>query len=159
MESQCPNCGTTLPRSAPAARGPLTVADVMTADPITIGPEDSLMQALNLMRQKQIRRIPVVVAETLVGLVSAGDLKRAQPSALSDSQEDFDRVMEETPVSRVMVQNLVTTTEDTALIDAARTLQTTKFGGLPVLREGRLVGILTDNDLVRCVVDLLAQEG
>jgi len=58
-----------------------------------------------------------------------------------------------------MVQNLVTTTEDTPLIEAARTLQTTKFGALPVLRDGRLVGILTDNDLVRFVVELLTPPG
>jgi len=54
-----------------------------------------------------------------------------------------------------MVQNLVTTTEDTPLIEAARTLHSTKFGALPVLRDGRLVGILTDNDLARCVIELL----
>jgi acetoin utilization protein AcuB len=142
-----------------SSAAPLTVGDVMTANPVTIGPEDSLMQALALMRQKQIRRIPVVVADTLVGLLAAGDLNRAQPSVLSDSQQDFDRVMEETPVSRVMVQNLVTTTEDTPLIEAARTLHSTKFGALPVLRDGRLVGILTDNDLARCVIELLTPAG
>jgi CBS domain-containing protein len=159
MEHRCPSCGAALPMSLPGLAAPLTVANVMTADPVTIGPEDSLMQALALMQQRQIRRIPVVVADTLVGLLTAGDLKRAQPSALSDSQQDFDRVMEETPVSRVMVQNLVTTTEDTPLIEAARTLYTTKFGALPVLRDGRLVGILTDNDLARCVVELLTPPG
>ena len=155
MERHCTSCGAALPVSLPVPAAPLTVANVMTANPVTIGPEDNLMQALALMQQRQIRRIPVVVADNLVGLLTAGDLKRAQPSALSDSQQDFDRVMEETPVSRVMVQTLVTTTEDTPLIDAARTLHTTKFGALPVLRDGRLVGILTDNDLVRCVVELL----
>ena len=159
MEHRCPSCGAALPASLPAQATQLTVGSVMTANPVTIGPEDSLMQGLALMRQKHIRRIPVVVADNLVGLLTAGDLKIAQPSALLDSQEDFDRVMEETPVSRVMVQNLVTTTEDTPLIEAARTLQTTKFGALPVLRDGRLVGILTDNDLVRCVVELLTPPG
>ena len=159
MEHRCQSCGAALPVSLPAPAAPLTVGNVMTADPVTIGPEDSLMQALLLMQQKHIRRIPVVVADNLVGLLTAGDLKRAQPSAISDSQQEFDQVMEETPVSRVMVQNLVTTTEDTPLVEAAQTLHTTKFGALPVLREGRLVGILTDNDLVRCVVELLTPAG
>jgi len=155
MEHRCLSCGAALPVGQLSPAVPLTVGNVMTANPVTIGPEDSLMQALALMRQKHIRRIPVVVADTLVGLLAAGDLNRAQPSVLSDSQQDFDRVMEETPVSRVMVQNLVTTTEDTPLIEAARTLHSTKFGALPVLRDGRLVGILTDNDLARCVIELL----
>ena len=60
----------------------------MTADPVTLGPEDSLMRAVEVMRQRGIRRIPIVVGGTLVGLLAEGDLKRAQPSALSDSEED-----------------------------------------------------------------------
>ena len=54
----------------------------MTADPVTLGPEDTLMRAVEVMRKKGIRRIPIVVADTLVGLLAEGDLKRAQPSAL-----------------------------------------------------------------------------
>lgn len=131
----------------------------MTADPVTLGPEETLMRASELMRQKGIRRIPIVVADTLVGLLAEGDLKRAQPSALSDSQEEFDRVMEGTPVSRIMIQNPITVSEDTPLTEAAQRLHNTKFGALPVVRDGRLVGILTDNDILRCLVDLLVQGG
>ena len=156
---KCPQCGTPLPAGIPTWVRQLTVAQVMTADPVTLGPEDSLMRAVEVMRQKGIRRIPIVVAETLVGLLAEGDLKRAQPSALSDSQEEFNRVMETTPVSRIMIQNPITVPEDSLLADAAQMLHTTKFGALPVLRDGRLVGILTDTDILRCLVDLLAQGG
>jgi acetoin utilization protein AcuB len=117
------------------------------------------MRAVEVMRQKGIRRIPIVVADTLVGLLAEGDLKRAQPSALSDSQEEFNRVMEGTPVSRIMIQNPITVSEDALLSDAAQTLHNTKFGALPVVRDGRLVGILTDTDILRCLVDLLAHGG
>jgi acetoin utilization protein AcuB len=137
----------------------LTVADAMTVEPVTMGPEDSLMRAVELMQKNGIRRIPIVVADTLVGILAQGDLNRAQPSALSDSQEEFTRVMEGTPVSRLMIQNPVTVSEDTPLSDAARTLHTMKFGALPVTRDGRLVGILTDSDLLRCLIDLLAHGG
>jgi acetoin utilization protein AcuB len=136
----------------------LTVADVMTANPVTLGPEDSLMRALEVMRLHSIRRIPIVVGDTLVGLVVEGDLKRAQPSALSDSQEDFNRVMDETPVSRIMVSRPICVTEATPLVEAATTLRETKFGALPVLRDGRLVGIVTDLDLVGCLVRILSRE-
>ena len=159
MENRCPECGTTLTRGVPARARPLTVADVMTRDPVTLGPEDSLMKAVEVMRKRGIRRLPVVVADTLVGLLAEGDLKRAQPSALSDSEEEFVRVMDETPISRIMIQNPMTTTEHAPLLDAAQTLHTTKFGALPVLRDGKLVGILTDSDLVGGLVGLLSQGG
>jgi acetoin utilization protein AcuB len=143
----------------PAWARQLTVADAMTREPVTLGPEDSLMKAVEVMRKRGIRRIPVVVGEMIVGLLAEGDLKRAQPSALSDSEEEFVRVMEGTPISRIMIQNLVTTTEDAPLLEAAQTLHTTKYGALPVLRDGKLIGILTDHDLVGGLVGLLARSG
>src|SRR5438045_1875999 len=146
MQNRCPECGTGLPQGVPGWVRHLKVADAMTADPVTLGPEDSLMQAVEVMRTKGIRRLPIVVADTLVGILAQGDLNRAQPSALSDSQEDFARVMETTPVSRIMIQKPTSVTEDTSLADAAQTLHTMKFGALPVPRDGRLVGIGTARD-------------
>ena len=159
MERRCPDCGATLPQGVPGWVRHLKVGDAMTAGPVTLGPEDTLMQAVEVMRTNGIRRLPIVVADTLVGILAQGDLNRAQPSALSDSQEEFARVMEGMPVSRIMIQNPVTVTEETSLAEAAQTLHTMKFGALPVTRDGRLVGILTDSDLLRCLIDLLAQGG
>jgi len=159
MENRCPECGTTLPRGVPAWARHLTVADAMTKDLVTLGPEDSLMKAVEVMRKGGIRRLPVVVADTLVGLLAEGDLKRAQPSALSDSEEEFVRVMEGTQIARIMIQNPIITTEGVPLLEAAQTLHTTKFGALPVLRDGKVIGIITDSDLVRCLVGLLGQGG
>lgn len=136
----------------------LSVADVMTPNPVTLGPEDSLMRALEVMRLHSIRRIPIVAGETFLGLVVEGDLKRAQPSALSDSQEEFNQVMEETPVARIMVSQPICVAESTPLLEAATTLRETKFGALPVLREGKLVGIVTDIDLIGCLVRILGRE-
>jgi acetoin utilization protein AcuB len=155
MERLCPHCGGTLPASDSDSPRRLSVADVMTSNLVTLGPEDSLMRALEVMRLHSIRRIPVVVGETLVGLIVEGDLKRAQPSALSDSQEEFNQVMEDTPVSRIMVSRPICVTEDTPLVEAATTLRETKFGALPVLRDGRLVGIVTDVDLITALCRLL----
>lgn len=155
MENRCPQCGAALPAGMPASVRQLTVAQIMTRDPITLGPEDSLMRASELMRLHGIRRIPIVLADELVGLLAEGDLKRAQPSALSDSQEEFNRVMEETTVSRIMIRNPMVVPEEMAILEVVQTLRSTKFGALPVLREGRLVGIVTDNDLIRVLGDLL----
>src|SRR6185503_811566 len=115
METRCPHCGSSLPQGVPAWVRGMTVGDVMTGEPCTLGPEDSLMRAVELMRQKGIRRIPIVVGQSLVGLLAEGDLKRAQPSAISSSEEDYVRVMDETQISRIMIPNPITVTEETPL--------------------------------------------
>jgi acetoin utilization protein AcuB len=135
------------------------VADVMARDPVTLGPEESLSTGLEVMRRHGIRRIPIVLDGVLVGLLAEGDLKRAQPSTLSASQEEFNRVMEGTTVSRIMIERPVTVAADVPLVEAARTLLETKYGALPVVVSGTLVGILTDTDLHRALVDLLEQGG
>ena len=159
MNDRCPECGVTLPAGVPAWVRQLTVGSIMSKDPATLGPEDSLMRGLELMRLRGIRRIPVVMGDTLLGLLAEGDLKRAQPSTLSATEEEFNRVMEGTPISRVMIDKPVTITEDTPLLEAAHTLHNMKYGALPVMRDGRLVGILTDTDLLGALIELLGQAG
>jgi CBS domain-containing membrane protein len=104
-----------------------------------------------------VRRLPVAVGGVLVGLITEGDVKRAEPSTLTDSQADFDPVMEATPVSRIMISKPVTTTADTPLLDAAEIMLNTKYGALPVVADGRVIGILTDNDLTRALVDMMRE--
>jgi CBS domain-containing protein len=133
----------------------LRVSDYMTPDPVTVEPEDALRRVVELLRLRGVRRLPVAVGGLLVGLVTEGDLKRAEPSTLTDSQEHFDQVMEATPVSRIMIQNPITTTAETPLLEAAEILLSTKYGALPVVAGNHVVGILTDNDLIRALVDAL----
>jgi acetoin utilization protein AcuB len=159
MEKRCPECGKALPAGVPAWVRGLRVADAMTPNPITLGPEDSLMRALELMRLHSIRRIPIVAGGRLLGLLAEGDLKRAQPSILDATEDDFNRVMEGTQVARIMISNPITVEEDSPLFAAAQTLRQTKFGALPVVREGKLSGIVTDSDLIRCLGELLSQSG
>ena len=135
----------------------LLVSDYMSENPITVEPEEPLMRALEIIRLRGVRRLPVAVGGMLVGLITEGDIKRAEPSTLTESQEDFARVMEGTPISRIMISNPVTTTADTPLMEAAEIMLNTKYGALPVLAGGRVVGILTDNDLTRALVDLMRE--
>lgn len=127
----------------------------MTRSPLTVSPEDSLLQALETMRLKGVRRIPVTVGGMLVGLITEGDLKRAEPSTLTGSVEEFNKVMEGTQISRIMIQNPVTVTAETPLVEAVETLYSTKYGALPVVQGGQIAGILTDNDVVRAFLDVL----
>jgi CBS domain-containing protein len=101
----------------------------------------------------------VVAGERLVGLLAEGDLKRAQPSILDSTEDDFNRVMESTQVLRIMISNPITVDENMPLFQAAQTLRETKFGALPVTRNGQLCGILTDSDLLRSLSDLLSHSG
>jgi acetoin utilization protein AcuB len=133
------------------------VRDYMTPDPVTLEPEDSLMRVLELMRLRGVRHVPVVLAGELVGLVAEGDVKRAEPSTLSDTQDHFNEVMEQTPISRIMIHEPLTVTADTPLLKAAETLYSTKYGSLPVVEDGRCIGILTDNDLLHALVDILRE--
>lgn len=115
------------------------------------------MRALEIIRLRGVRRVPVAVGGMLVGLITEGDIKRAEPSTLTDSQEEFNRVMEETPISRIMISKPVTTTADTPLMEAAEIMLNTKYGALPVVSGSRVIGILTDNDLTRALVDLMRE--
>jgi acetoin utilization protein AcuB len=135
----------------------LQVADYMTPNPITVEPEDPLLKAVEIIRLRGVRRLPVTVGGMLVGLVTDGDLKRAEPSMLTDSEEDFNRVMEGTPISRIMIQNPATTTADTLLVDAAEVLLNTKYGALPVVAGGHVVGIISVNDFIRALVEILRE--
>jgi CBS domain-containing protein len=135
----------------------LLVSDYMTENPLTLEPEEPLMRALEIIRLRGVRRLPVAVGGMLVGLITEGDIKRAEPSTLTDSQEDFTRVMEGTPISRIMISKPVTTTADTPLMEAAEIMLNTKYGALPVVAGGRVIGILTDNDLTRALVDLMRE--
>lgn len=135
----------------------LLVSDYMTPSPIVVEPDDPLMRALEIIRLRGVRRLPVTVGGMLVGLVTDGDIKRAEPSMLTETEADFNRVMEETPISRIMIQNPETITADAPLLEATEILFNTKYGALPVVAGGRVVGILTDNDLIRALVDILRE--
>jgi acetoin utilization protein AcuB len=92
-------------------------------------------------------------------LLAEGDLKRAQPSILDATEDDFHRVMDGTQVARIMISNPITVEETTPLFEATQTLRQTKFGALPVMRDGELVGILTDSDLLKSLGELLSHSG
>lgn len=159
MNRRCPECGKPLPAGVPAWVRDLRVEHAMTPDPVTLGTEDTLMRGVEVMRLHGIRRIPIVMGGRMVGLLAEGDLKRAQPSILHSTEEDFNRILETTQIARIMISSPITVDASAPLAEAITTLGQTKFGALPVLRDGRLAGILTDSDAIRCLSELLGQGG
>ena len=120
-----------------------TVADVMTKDPITVGPDDTLERAETLMRNGPLRHLPVVHHGKLVGLLTQRDILSA-------------RARTPAAVREVMVTDVVTGTERMPLRRAARTLYEHRFGCLPILDEKRAVaGILTETDFIRFAAEMV----
>ena len=132
----------------------LKVLDVMTADPTTLKRNDKLTLADDIMRLGRVRHLPVVDddGEILVGIVTQRDLFRdALAQALGYGKHAQRKILDTLSVKDVMATEVVTTSPDTSLIEAARLLTERKIGCLPVVDNGRLVGILTEGDFVALV--------
>jgi acetoin utilization protein AcuB len=128
----------------------------MTAEPFTIGQDESMSEAILMLRRHQIRHLPVVSGNRLVGIVTDRDLRRASPSLLSGvSEEDYQNVLDGTPVARVMTRDPFTVRLDTEIVDAVRVLVEKKISSLPVVNEEELVGIFTDVDALHVLLELL----
>ena len=132
----------------------LRVRDLMTSDVTTLKRNDTLSLADDIMNLGRIRHLPVLDDDEreLVGLVSQRDLFRgALAKALGYGKHGQRKVLDNLLVKEVMATDLVTTTPDTTLLEAAKILMTRKIGCLPVVEGGRLVGILTEADFVGLV--------
>ncbi len=133
-----------------------TVRDYMISDVETLTPEDSMESAIVLERRCRIRHIPIVESGTLVGIVTDRDLKRAAPSPLTGTdQQEYERVTRGTPVRQIMTRSPMTISPDAPLKDAVRILCEKKFGALPVVEAGALIGIITETDMLRAFLKIL----
>ncbi len=135
----------------------MLVKERMSRQPILAAPDLPVGEALNQMKREHIRRMPVVDQRgELIGIVSDKDLLQASPSpATSLSVWEITYLLSKLTVSEVMTQKVITVTEDTPLEDAARIMVDNKIGGLPVMRGGKIVGIITETDLFKIFLELL----
>ncbi len=135
----------------------MLVRDRMTTNPVTVFPDTSLPEALRLMRDRKVRRFPVVDHHGhLVGIVSDKDLLLASPSpATSLAIWEITELLAKLKIAEVMTRDVITVTEDTPLEEAARLLADRKIGGLPVVRGQTVVGIITETDLFKSLLELL----
>lgn len=120
----------------------LLVNDLMTINPYRISPHANAATARSLMGEEEIRQLPVIEDGTLVGIITERDL-RLQPDAQPRTAVTVEMLMTPTPI---------TVSPDTPAYKAAEMLRTFKFGALPVVDAGRLVGIVTTSDFLRYVV-------
>jgi CBS domain-containing membrane protein len=131
------------------------VRDLMTPNPYTLQPRDTLASLYDLMDSHRVRHVPIVDGDgELVGLLTHTDLAMTALGSLSDLPLSQERdLLQRRRVREVMVTELETVEPDTPLAEAASTLFENKIGCLPVVEGNRLVGILTESDFVRRFVE------
>ncbi len=135
----------------------MLVGERMTKPVITVYPDTTMPEALNLMHKEHIRRLPVVNKRgELVGIVTETDLFKASPSeATSLSIYEISYLLNQLTIDRIMTSKVITVTEDTPLEEAARIMADNSIGGLPVMRGKELVGMITETGLFRIFLELL----
>ena len=135
----------------------MLVHERMSKNPITITEDTPINQALKLMRDEKVRRLPVLNKKgELVGIVSERDLLYASPSpATSLSIHELHYLISKIMVGEIMTRDVITVSEYTPLEEAARIMADNKIGGLPVMRDGKLIGIITESDLFRIFTEIL----
>lgn len=134
----------------------------MKTELVTLAPEVTLREAVRLELQRKIRHIPIVDASgALLGIVTDRDIKRALPSPLTGqlAREDYDAVLDGTPLAKVMTRDPQSVSPDTTLAEAVKLMFEKKIGGLPVVESGKLVGIFTQTDALALCLDLLEKNG
>ena len=134
----------------------MLVRDWMTKDPLTVAPDTPVLEAINLLRNKGFRRLPVVKGGKLVGLVTDKDLKDAMPSkATTLSVWEMNYLLSKLTVQEVMAKPVITVEADAPLEKAALLMEEKKIGGLPVMDGEKLVGIITVTDVLRAFIEVL----
>jgi acetoin utilization protein AcuB len=135
----------------------MLIRELMTRNPVTISHDTSVPDALRLMREKKVRRLPVLDShKRLVGIVSDKDLLHAEPSpATTLAVWEIPELLGKLKVEKVMTRDVITIGEETPLEEAARIMADRKIGGLPVMQGGNLVGIITETDLFKALLELL----
>ncbi len=134
----------------------MLVGERMSRPVITISPDMPISEAMNLIKIEHVRRFPVVKDGKLLGIVSDKDLLNASPSPVTTlSIWEMNYLLNKITVSEVMVKNVLTLTEDTPIEQAARIMADNKIGGLPVMRDGAVVGIITETDIFKMFLEIL----
>ncbi|MBN1967047.1 MAG: CBS domain-containing protein [Anaerolineae bacterium] len=135
----------------------MLVRDVMTPDPVTLKPGDSLSTAKARMKSVRCRRLPIVdEAGNLCGIITDRDLRLAEnsPLIMRERWQD-DLLIEHTTVDACMTSDPISITPDAPLERAIEIMLAQRISGLPVVEETRLVGIITVTDLLQALARLL----
>ena len=133
----------------------LLVKEIMTKETKSISPDTVLPEAHQAMIMNNIRRLPVVDGDKLIGIVALSDIQQASPSdATSLSVWELNYLLAKLTIKEIMTSPVMTIREDDSVNRAANMMLDNKFGGVPVVNSvGRLVGMVTESDIFRMVAE------
>jgi len=132
------------------------VGERMSRPVISVSPETPVHEALAMFKAEHIRRAPVMKEGKLLGIVSERDLLNASPSPVTSlSIWELNYLISKVTVKSVMSKKVVTVDQDTPIEEAARIMADKKIGGVPVVSAGKVVGIITETDLFKILLELM----
>jgi acetoin utilization protein AcuB len=136
----------------------MLVKDRMSKHPLTISANESISETHRYMQEQKVRHLPVMdKTGKMVGLVTDEDLLRAEPSAATSlSMWEIHSLLDKVKTKDVMTRKVVTTTEDTPIEEAAHVMRDHKIGCLPVMRESKLIGIITETDIFTAFMEFFS---
>jgi acetoin utilization protein AcuB len=128
----------------------------MTSDVVTVRPEETIIDAFELMQTRRIRHLPVVEEGELKGLVTDRDIRLALiPAPLSTPEDRMYHLGALTRVDEIMATDLITVEPSASIEAAAKLMAKYKIGAVPVVEQGKLVGILTETDIMCVFIEML----
>jgi CBS domain-containing protein len=134
------------------------VQDWMREHPVTIDPDATLSAAQELMLENEVRRLPVVERGELVGIITNSDILRQIPANVEEVDDDTRLLLTQRTVREVMTYSPMTINPSATIQEAAERMLEYQISGLPVVRNGKVVGIITESDIFRLVVESWAEE-
>ena len=133
--------------------------DYMTRSVTTVHPEDYLVDVRKSMQDLNVRHLPVVDGGKLVGIVSLNTIRDAAPSKATDlSIHEVHYLLSKMKIREVMKKDVVFCGPDDHVEDIAKIMQTKRIGAVPVVDDGQLVGILTNDDMFRILMKMLGMD-
>lgn len=133
----------------------MPVRDFMTKKVVYVSPQTTVAHAADIMREQQLRRLPVIENDQLVGLITEGTMADAKPSkATTLSIYEMNYLLNKTKVKDIMIQKVITVSRESSLEDAIYLMMTNKIGVLPVVDNHQLYGIITDKDVFKAFLEV-----
>lgn len=134
----------------------MLVGERMSQPVISVSPDTPIHDALAMFKKEHIRRAPVIKDGKMVGIVTETDLLNASPSPVSTlSVWEMNYLLSKVTVKQVMSKKVLTVKRDTPIEEAARIMADNKLGGLPVMDDNKVVGIITETDLFKVFLELM----
>ena len=137
----------------------MLVRKKMKKDLVTVTKDERMTVAKKIMKEKNIRHLPVVEGKKLVGLLTNMDVRKAEASpATSLEIRELHYLLDKLTVGEIMTRNVITIPPDVSIEEAAILLHDNKIGCLPVVEDGNLVGIISENDIMEILIDVMGMK-